>query len=58
MGEEATILSSKNVQTSKNERSKDVSVLSPRVCSILCCCQESDNSGVRLKMAAKTTVMA
>jgi len=58
VGEEAAISSCKNVQTSKNERSEDVSVLSPRVCSILCGCQESDDGGTRLKMVAKTTAMA
>jgi len=58
VGEEAMILSSKNVQTSKNKRSKDISVLSLRVCSVLCCCQESDDGGARLKMVAKTTAMA
>jgi len=58
VGEEAAISSSKNARTSKNERSEDVGVLSPRVRSVLCCCQESDDGGARLKMAAKTTAMA
>ena len=58
MGEKVAILSSKNMQMSKNGRSEDVSMLLPRVCSILCCCQESDDSGMRLTAVAKTTVMA
>jgi len=58
VGEEAVISSSKNAQMSKNKRSEDVSVLSPRVYSVLYGCQESDNGGTRLKMVAKTMVMA
>ena len=54
----AAISSSENARTNKNERSEDVGVLSPRVCSVLCCCQESDGGGARLTMAAKTTAMA
>ena len=51
-------MSSKNTQMSKNRRSEDIGVLLPRVYSDLCCCQESDNGSVRLKVVETTATTA